>query len=240
MRQEIHLSLDDEEIIDIYGLSFIDGIYHIFFLYKTDYADKRWGHFSTKNFLEYKFSSGKADIIGYKTGNTHFFANTNGQSLMMELIKPPGKSRKAFLSLPRKTIVSDEELLKYPPDELHELREYKRDIKLCEGEVADTFGGVFEGIFSFPDKVYSLKIRDDILIKCDNGSFSVEYDTLRQSFEAKDFETVHIFCDTKSLEIFVGGKAVSLPADFNEKGTVTILSGECRAEIYKLKSVTIK
>lgn len=72
MRQEIHLSSVAGEIIDLYGLSLIDGVYHIFFLYKTDSGNKRWGHFATKDFLEYKFTSGEANIIGYKTGNTHF------------------------------------------------------------------------------------------------------------------------------------------------------------------------
>lgn len=239
MSQKIHLSSEWGEIIDLYGLSLIDGIYHIFFLYKTDSEDKKWGHFSTKDFLEYKFFSGKANIVGYKTGNTHFFANTEGETLMLELIKPPEKSRKSFLSLPRKTIIKEEELLKYPPTQLHELREYKRSVKLCEGESADTFGEVFEAVLSFSEKVYSLRIKDDILIKCENGSFTIEYDKLRQSFETEAFETVHIFSDTESLEIFVGGKAVSLPTKYNEKGTVTILRGQCRAEIYKLKSIKV-
>ena len=239
MSQQIHLSSVCGEIIDLYGLSVIDGIYHIFFLYKTDFGDKKWGHFSTKDFLEYKFSSGKANIIEYKTGNTHFFANTNGETLMLELIKPPGKSRKSFLSLPRETVTKEEELLKYPPALLHELREYRRDVKLREGESADTFGGVFEAVLSFSEKIYSLKIKEDVTLKCDNGSFTIEYDKLRQSFEGEDFDTVHIFSDTESIEIFVGGKSLSLPTNYNEKGTVTILSGQCRAEIYKLKSIKV-
>ena len=239
MKQEIHLSSQWGEIIDLYGLSVIDGIYHIFFLYKTDFGDKKWGHFSTTDFLEYKFSSGKADIIEYKTGNTHFFANTVGDSLMLELIKPPGKSRKSFLSLPRKTVVKEEELLKYPSTLLHELREYKRSLKLCEGESADTFGCVFEAVLSFSGKSYSIRIRDDVLVKCEDGSFIIEYDKLRQSFETEDFEKVHIFSDTESVEVFVGGKSVALPINYTEKGTVTVLSGQCRAEIYKLKSIKV-
>lgn len=239
MSQKIHLSSEWGEIIDLYGLSLIEGIYHIFFLYKTDSGDKKWGHFSTKDFLEYKFSSGKANIIEYKTGNTHFFANTEGKTLVLELIKPPEKSRRSFLSLPRETIIESEELLKYPSKVLYELREYKRSVKLCEGESTDTFGGVFEAVLSFSQKIYSLKIREDILIKCEEGSFTVEYDKLRQSFETEDFKTVHIFSDTESLEIFVGGKAVSLPVKYDEKGTVTVLTGQCRAEIYKLKSIKV-
>lgn len=239
MYQEIHLSIESGEIIDLYGLSLIDGVYHIFFLYKTDSENKKWGHFATKDFLEYKFSSGKADIIGYKTGSTHFFANTVGETLMLELIKPPGKARKSFLSLPKKTVITQEELLKYPPEQLHELREYKRGVKLHEGESADTFGAVFEAVLTFSGDVYALRLRSDVLIECENGSFTVEYDALKQSFDAEDFRKIHVFSDTASVEIFVGGKVLSLPTEHDEKGTVTVLRGQCRAEIYKLKSIKV-
>lgn len=239
MHQEIHLPNKYGEIIDLYGLSLIDGVYHIFFLYKTDSENKRWGHFATKDFLEYKFSSGKADIIGYKPGNTHFFANTCGETLMLELIKPPDKARKSFLSLPKTVVIAEDEPLKYPPKQLHELREYKRALRLHENESADTFGVVFEAVLTFGDDTYSLKLRDDVLIECDNGCFTVEYDTLKQSFETEDFKSIHVFSDTESVEIFAGGKALSLPTAHNEKGTVTVLRGQCRAEIYKLKSIKV-
>lgn len=235
----IHLTCDFGEIIDLYGLSIIDGVYHIFFLYKTDSHIKKWGHFKTNDFLEYKFTSGNADIIGYKTGNTHFFANTQGETLMMELIKPPGKSRKSFFSLPKRIIIENEAMLQYPPLHLNELREYKRALTLKRGESADTFGAVFETILSFSENCFSFLLRDDITVKCDNGSFTVEYDKLKQSFEVNDFKTVHIFSDSASVEIFTGGKSLSLPLEKNENGTVTILSGQCRAEIYKLKSIRI-
>ena len=65
MQQQIHLSSGFGEIIDLYSLSLIDGVYHIFVLYKTDPERKRWGHFSTKDFLQYKFLSVKAKIIGH-------------------------------------------------------------------------------------------------------------------------------------------------------------------------------
>lgn len=239
MAQGIHLSCDFGEIIDLYGLSIIDGVYHIFFLYKTDSHNKKWGHFKTEDFLEYKFTSGNADIIGYKTGNTHFFANTEGETLMMELIKPPSKSRKSFFSLPKRVLIENEVMLQYPPVHLNELREYKRAVIIKEGEIADTFGATFETVLSFSENNYAFLLRDDISIECDNGSFTIEYDKLKQSFDANDFKTVHIFSDSASVEIFVGGKSLSLPVEKNEKGTVTILRGKCRAEIYKLKSIRI-
>ena len=240
MHQEIHLSLDFGEIIDLYGLSLIDGVYHIFFLYKNDRQMKQWGHFATKDFLEYKFTTGKADIIGYKTGNTHFFANTNGETLMMELIKPPSQSRRSFFSLPKKVVVNQEEMLKFPAPNLHELREYRRTVQLREGESADTFGAVFEAVMTFPEDIYSLCLGNSILLKCHGGDFIIEHDKFKQSFNAEDFKTIHLFSDTASIEIFVGGRVLSLPVIQDEKGTVRILSGNCRADIYKLKSIIIK
>lgn len=239
MRQEIHLAIESGEIIDLYGLSLIDGVYHIFFLYKTKDMSKQWGHFSTKDFLEYKFTSGNANIIGYKAGNTHFFANTAGQSMIMELIKPPGKSRKSFFSLPKNTVIQDEIMLQYPPEQLNELREYKRALKINNGETADTFGAVFEVVLNFSENNYAFLLRNDVTVECENGSFTVQYENLKQSFDAADFKTVHVFSDTESVEIFVGGKVLSIPTKPNEKGTVTVLCGECRAEIYKLKSISV-
>lgn len=239
MQQKIHLSLKEGEIIDLYGLSLIDGVYHIFFLYKTASLSKQWGHFSTKDFLEYKFSSGEANIIGYKTGSTHFFANTVGETLMLELIKPPDKARQSFFSLPKKVSINQETMLQYPPDQLSELREYKRALKIRSGESADTFGAVFEIILTFSQSSYYVLLRDDVSLKCEEGSFTIQYGNLKQSFDAEDFKTVHVFSDTSSVEIFVGGKVLSLPTRKNEKGTVTVLLGECRAEIYKLKSISV-
>ena len=146
---KIHLSCDRGEIIDLYGLYIIDGVYHIFCLYKTDSQTKKWGHFSTKDFLEYKFSCGDADITEYKPNNARFFANTVGETITMELIKPPTKSRKSFFSLPKRVITENETVLVYPLTHLTELREYKRMVMIKEGESADTFGSVFEGIFTF-------------------------------------------------------------------------------------------
>lgn len=158
---------------------------------------------------------------------------------MLELIKPPGKARKSFLSLPKKAVTTQEELLKYPPEQLHDLREYKRALKLHEGETADTFGAVFEAVLTFTEDVYALRLRSDVLIECENGSFTIEYDGLKQSLDAEDFRNIHIFSDTASVEIFVGGKVLSLPTEENEKGTVTIIKGQCRADIYKLKSIKV-
>ena len=239
LQQKMHLSLENGEIIDLYGLSIIDGVYHIFFLYKTEFQGKQWGHFATKDFQEYKFSSGKAEIIGYKTGNTHFFANTVGELLLLELIKPPGKGRRSFFSLPKKVVIHNEEMLRYPAQQLKELREYKRSVKLCEGESADTFGAVFEAKLTFAENIYRLRLRDDVTVEGENGSITVQYGNLKQSLEVDDIRTIHVFSDVASLEIFVGGKVLSLPTDKNENGTVTILSGECRAEIYKLKSINV-
>ncbi len=239
MRQQIHLCSEFGEIIDLYSLSLIDGVYHIFILYKTDSGHKKWGHFSTKDFLEYKFLTGKADIIGHKPCNTHFFANTEDKTLMMELIKTPGRSARTFLSLPREVIISEEELLKKPPENLHDLREYKRKVNLREGESTDTFGCVFEATLNFSEKSYTIRLRNDILIDCLGGNFTITYNGLSQTFETEDCTGVHIFSDNFSAEIFVGGKVISLPTEYNEKGTVTVLKGQCRAEIYKLKSIKV-
>lgn len=239
MKQQIHLSSEFGEIIDLYSLCVIDGTYHIFILYKTDSENKKWGHFSTKDFLQYKFLSGKADIIGHKPCTTHFFANTEDKTLMLELIKTPGKKAHTFLSLPREVIIRDEELLKYPPENLHDLREYKRKVNLQNGENSDTFGCIFEAILNFSETDYTIKLRDDILVDCESGNFTVTYNGLSQNFEAEDCKKVHVFSDNFSVEIFVGGKVLSLPTEYNVKGTVAVLKGQCRAEIYKLKSINV-
>lgn len=239
MNQKIHLSINTGEIIDLYGLSIIEDNYHIFFLYKENNGNKMWGHFDTKDFIEYSFSCGKADIVNYKTGNTHYFANTRGETLMLELIKSPEKAGKTFLSLPRNVFIDDEILYKTPYNMLHELREYKRSVTLYPGESADTFGSVFEAILEFNENSYSIGLRNNISITCEDGNFTITHNNLTQSFETSDFRKVHIFSDSVSLEIFAGGNAVSFPAEYNEKGTFTVLNGQCRAEIYKLKSITI-
>jgi len=240
MKEQIHLSCEFGEIIDLYGLCLIDGIYHIFFLYNSGSGHKKWGHYSTTDFLQFRFSSGEADIVGYKAGKTHYFANTSGENVMMELVKTPDNARRSFLSLPRKAVLSGEELLKFPAENLCDLREYKRKLTLREGEIADSFGPVFEAILNFSEKSFSFSLHDDILIECENGNFSVRHNALTQNFETENFDSIHIFSDIFSVEIFVGGKALSLPTRKNEKSTVTVLKGQCRAEIYMLKRISIR
>ena len=238
MLQKIHLIPKFSDIIVLHGLCVIEGVYHIFFLYSKD-TKKRWGHFSTKDFLHYNFSSGEAEGVICKPCNRYFFANTTGEKLMMELIKSPQSKRKCFFSLPKKVVFDGETMLQYPAPQLSELRQYRRNVKLKPGENADTFGGVFEAILTFTEDNYEILLRDDITIRCENNSISVTHQGLCQSFNSEDSKHLHIFSDISSVEIFTGGNVLSVPAFPNEKGTVTVLCGECRAEIYNLKNIEV-
>lgn len=173
------------------------------------------------------------------------FTNTDNEILMMgTMLLPdsPYDSLSSCLTIPRRLSLVEGMLYQEPLPALKELRTEKRTLSLCGGESGDTFGTVFEMVLTFSEENFALSLREDVRIECNEGNFTVTMGKsglgrTKKSFYADDFKKIHIFSDRGSLEIFVGGKSFTTRLCDNQKGTVNILLGSCRAEIYKLNSI---
>lgn len=173
------------------------------------------------------------------------FTNTDNEIILLGILTLPDSpydSLSPCLTIPRKLFLVDGMLYQEPLPALTELRAEKRTLRLCDGESGDTFGTVFEMILTFSQDSFSFILRDDIRIECNNGDFIISMGKsglgrTKKHFYAEAFKNIHIFSDRGSLELFVGGKSFSTRLCDNQKGTVNILTGSCRADIYKLNSI---
>ena len=186
--------------------------------------------------------------FGFDFYAPQIFANNQGEILMIGSMtipeSPYGDSAPlpCCLSLPRVISLKNDMLYQSPSPFLKELRTEKRTLSLRSGETGDTFGAVFEMELSFTEERFAFLLRENIRVECNEGNFIVTMGKsglgrTQKEFYAGDFKNVHIFSDRASVEMFIGGKSFSTRLSDKQKGTVSILLGNCRAQIYKLNSI---
>ena len=153
------------------------------------------------------------------------------------------KEENAFscLTLPRILTRKKGRLYQELPEEISFLRESRRIVSLERGERCDTFGGaVFEAILRFSGEAYSVFLRDNILLQCENSTITITKTGTKgresRSFYVDDRTTVRIFSDAYTIEIFIDGKSYTSYVKDSQKGGIYIAEGSCRGEIYQLLS----
>lgn len=174
----------------------------------------------------------------------HTFTDEKRRRIMLGVIKDVekgGKNEKTVscLSVPRVITKRKGVIYQTPVEELFMLRESRRMVSLERGEKCDTFSGaVFEACLHFNCEEYSVFIRDNILISCENKTVTVKMTCSegceKKSFFVSDASNVRIFSDTFSIEIFIDGKSYTALIDDSKKGGIYVAEGSLRGEIYKL------
>lgn len=156
---------------------------------------------------------------------------------------------KHALSLPRELRFEDGKLLQYPIREIFGLRQMERQktIELGDNASHRLPGRVCEVELEPLEKEWMLTLRKDLRLEYRGGVLTLMLGESGRGREVRHasvdhIDTLSIFSDTSSVEIFVNGGEVSMTTRVydDEKDALISADREMRAVVYPLTSFTIE
>ena len=150
------------------------------------------------------------------------------------------------LTLPRELHYHNGRLYQYPVDEILQLRKEGTAFRLEKNEPAKLDSSVFELILKPETDHFEVKLRKDVTLAYEGGIFSLDLGSSGQKRTVRHvpvdhIESLDIFSDTSSLEIFInGGQQTMTTRVYDSQKDLKVESSEpMEAVLYPLDPIAV-